>query len=455
MLSSGVALRSAAMTSLAIAGGWLIVASAIPMSATLLVAGGAVALLLVIMSDRLAIVIMLCFFTVVAANSAYPQFVTAAFFLRFAMYGLLIVFIVARRRVLRLHPPLLPIALAGLVLLSEVSAIWSPEPFLTLQRSTGLALLLGAAFLFGSSASARELKDALRLSVLGVSLVMVVGLLLVMTGMGTAYTSDGSRFRGILVNPNSVGLTVALSLPLALSYWSEAKTSVRLLWGGVLGVLVLSLLLSRSRGGVVSVVVGFAVFLLKEPLRTRTKVLLAGCMVVVATASAFMIAPELQPAAVREVVGRLAGEGETSSGSGRLESWVLALDTWAERPLSGWGFGTSESVFGPRAIAIQDVFVGESPHNVFVQVLLELGPLGLMLVLTALALIVRTMIRLPPTRLSAGLCGSLAAAMVSQFTEGGFIAAGSLMAFLFWFMAAAAVRLDSSRALSEAPVATG
>jgi len=72
----------------------------------------------------------------------------------------------------------------------------------------------------------------------------------------------------------------------------------------------------------------------------------------------------------------------------RAETWASALDIWLERPVTGWGPGSFASVFRFQ----QDLPIFPDPgghaHNVFVQVLLEAGVVGLVALVLGLAALV-------------------------------------------------------------------
>ena len=95
-----------------------------------------------------------------------------------------------------------------------------------------------------------------------------------------------------------------------------------------------------------------------------------------------------QPAAARERV-RLPGEnvetGKTRTlffTSGRLQAWETAVDQGLGRPIAGYGFGTEDETFVDRSY----LFVSEAVENSFIGVFLQLGVLGVALLVVALAL---------------------------------------------------------------------
>jgi hypothetical protein len=99
------------------------------------------------------------------------------------------------------------------------------------------------------------------------------------------------------------------------------------------------------------------------------------------------------PRAVDEIGNpALTKKNVSTAGSGRIAAWRGALDLIRERPLLGYGFGTEAKVFVDRWYYFQ----GGSTENSYLGLLLQLGVLGLGLVVAlGLALLVRGLRRIP------------------------------------------------------------
>jgi hypothetical protein len=82
----------------------------------------------------------------------------------------------------------------------------------------------------------------------------------------------------------------------------------------------------------------------------------------------------------------LTRKNVSAAGSGRVAAWRGTLQLIRERPLLGYGFGTEGRVFVDRWYYFQ----GRTPENSYLGLLLQLGVLGLgLIVLLGLALLVR------------------------------------------------------------------
>jgi O-antigen ligase len=82
----------------------------------------------------------------------------------------------------------------------------------------------------------------------------------------------------------------------------------------------------------------------------------------------------------------------------RLYIWSFVLDRMAERPFLGWGLEASRVMpdFGWIPWPGQDRMIPLHPHNEFLQVWMELGPLGLGLLLAGLLVPLRNALACAP-----------------------------------------------------------
>ena len=397
----------------------------------------------VFLSAARQILLVIAFVAVILSSSNLGEVTSGLFYVRFATYAGLIalVWITGHRQATTFQQRSFFAALAAIASLALTSTIWSISPMVTLQRSIGMTLLAMTVV----SLSWRCWKDerTVRSDFQGLAVVATVVMCgnLILFLLNEPWAFSGSQLRGILQNPNTVGLLVALTLPIELSLVSTSSGIKKLGWS--LGVVVsgTGLLLSQSRGGIVAASVGAAGYMLFRRSPSGRRQLLALVTVVLAASSLLLLIPALQPGPVRDVVARFEGTGEVAGGSGRTTAWRLAAEIWRQRPLTGWGFGTTEFTFGVRSLEIQEVFTGLHPHNALLETLLEIGPLGLGALLVALLV---PCMGARPRSLSdfhAGLTGAFFAGLTLMFVESGLTSAGSIKAFLFWLVAAALVRL--------------
>jgi hypothetical protein len=160
-----------------------------------------------------------------------------------------------------------------------------------------------------------------------------------------------------------------------------------MLWFGVL-VQIVSLLLTGSRGGFVSVLVEIAILgwimIWRNPLPIRRMRVAATGLVLVAGAALFFW---LVPTYVLTKLGTINNYMPEASQGGRLALWRNSLGIFREHPWLGAGMGSFVTVYPPHQTDPSDL-VTEHAHNDYVEALTETGLLGGVLILTVLVLFV-------------------------------------------------------------------
>lgn len=149
----------------------------------------------------------------------------------------------------------------------------------------------------------------------------------------------------------------------------------QIFFGFLTGLLLMGILLSRSRGGIIGALIGMTVLACFMGGRARAMIALVADCWAIALVYGWMIG-------FREIFDRFARLGEEAAG--RLQVWSFAWHMIREHPLTGTGLGT----FAPVALLYQ-VFdtdklqVGDA-HSDYLQIAAELGlPLGIAVFLLA------------------------------------------------------------------------
>jgi O-antigen ligase len=184
--------------------------------------------------------------------------------------------------------------------------------------------------------------------------------------------------------------------------------------------------------------------------------------VAVALAAALSVAVWVTTAAPAQTRERLTQP--TSSGSGRVDLWTVGLRMVKDEPITGVGAGnfpvsSVHYLLQPGAIA-RDEFIVDHPkvtHNIYLQVLAELGVIGLALFLaligTCLACVLRAARTFRRQRaatmelLSRGLFIALVALLVADFFSS---ALYSKQLYLLLAMGPALLAMASPRRASTA-----
>lgn len=386
----------------------------------------------------------------------------------------------------RTRPRLLPgtLAAGGLCALGVVSTSWSADPELTFERAAGFAILVASAWAIavGTAGRARQVGQVL-VAVLAATVFIALGGLVELwhaydQTVVPATRGQGARYNGIGQNPNQVAMLIALTLP--LSAWAVRSTRA---WGRAVTVAALlllagSLLASGSRGAIIAAAAGCIVYALAVARRWRlawaAAVTVAFVLAILATQlppraetdpvlnTRFGATPQLSS---RDLGGKLPLEsefgfpGENAPGgrrtlifsSGRTQAWEMGTRQALERPVAGYGFGTEDRVFVDRSY----LFVSSVVENSFLGVFLQLGLVGVAILVAALALPLgawfRVRRRLAPEEREVGaVCAAVVVAGVALAVPQSFVTSvGSPPTAPFWvslfLLAALAGRVGESR----------
>lgn len=255
------------------------------------------------------------------------------------------------------------LALAALVAWTALSAIWAPTPgppVLEAERALLYASAVAAVFLSG----ARRSPASLALGVFAAVLVLCGWAL-----GDRLFGHAAGRLGGPIGYANGLGLVATVGILLTIGF-ARRRPAVL----AALIVLLPTLVLTYSRGSWLALGAGVVVIAgLAVRHRPRLLVGLAvACVLVVAAALVFG-----QHGAASGGSARLA----SLSGNGRGDYWRAALDEVRAHPVLGGGAGTWSRWWllrRPNANGALDA------HDLYLETLAELGPVGLLILVGAL-----------------------------------------------------------------------
>jgi O-antigen ligase len=194
-----------------------------------------------------------------------------------------------------------------------------------------------------------------------------------------------------MANPNNFGQLAALAFPLALYQYIFGKGWVRWLGFALSGVLVAGIVVSISRGALISLIIVFVVVMVRERRR-----LIPLLLVAVLALSAVPLLPDFFIYRVENLNDDvknsiMIGNKQTLTSRGHLNTAGLRI--WAANPVMGVGLGNFGRYYIKREF-IGGMTAGAQvmPHNIYIQAMAEMGTVGLavlvwMLVNSALSLI--------------------------------------------------------------------
>jgi len=276
--------------------------------------------------------------------------------------------------------------LAFLCALAGLSAFWSPVPMYTVACAVGFM----AYFIFGAFlARYLPVDTVLRTLLWSLSVFTVLGLIAGLVSSDTAWLPPSVeenvyRLQGLALSPNSFGQLAALYGVIAMACLSRHIMSVKLFMAHIiLGLTALALTGDRT------VLIALIATTLLTGARHFNWVRygLFGLLALFAAGlflTAMGSAPSLHE--TMQMFSRTGSVDEILTLTGRTEIWSAALDHVWERPLFGWGFNGTEALMTasmPRNFSGTAV----NAHNMYLQLALTLGLVGL---LPGLALIAMT-----------------------------------------------------------------
>jgi putative inorganic carbon (HCO3(-)) transporter len=179
---------------------------------------------------------------------------------------------------------------------------------------------------------------------------------------------DRAGWIGIFANPNDLAYHMVVGLTLALaSREQERQPILRAFYLGLIALDVSTVLLTKSRGGMIATLVAGSLWMLRSFKRARTT--FGAILTVLGVLS---LGPDNPWRSRNE---RALSFGQDISARGRVDAWRTALNVVEERPLTGVGGGAfmiAWPIFAPG-----DTGPARTEHNTFVQLVAELGLPGL------------------------------------------------------------------------------
>ncbi|MFZ1936715.1 MAG: O-antigen ligase family protein [Thermoguttaceae bacterium] len=208
-------------------------------------------------------------------------------------------------------------------------------------------------------------------------------LVVAMRFMAAVGVSTGRISVGASYDPNDIAMVLATLFPFVAYAFVQGGLRARLFCTALMGGIMLGILSTGSRGGLLAL--GVAGALLAFTPGTGVKIWHK--LFVVVLAAGFFMSPAADKVKKRfqEVLSGRDYNLDTSekTGGGRLMIWSDALKAIAERPLTGVGVGNATTAMGAEYHRWMTV------HNSYLQVGVELGVPGLIVFLLLLRTIWR------------------------------------------------------------------
>lgn len=391
--------------------------------------------------------------------------------------GLIVLAIVGAFAILRRAPaarlPPAFVLMEVLVALAVVSAAWSVDAHLTLERTFTIAALFIAGYGLATLGSRPEAaaQTILGSVLVGALLVAVASLVAVVfarhDAIQPATTGAGWRFQGVGQNPNTVPMLLAVAYPVALGGVLSTRGRKRWLLGAALLLMAGEVSVSGSRGALIAGTAGALVVAVALGSTWRRRGLLVAAVLVLAAACVGANKLQGSPSPVPTTSGAAAsGLAQRTRGinaenvfrledeighppfgayqppvprtllgsSGRAQAWVGAFKQGVQRPVDGYGFGMEEKVFVDRFYAFEGAFV----ENSYLSVFLQLGAVGVATFIALIAFLARDGLRacratsIDTRAPAAAAAGALLAGATIGMTQSGLLAVGNIASVGLW-----------------------
>jgi len=212
---------------------------------------------------------------------------------------------------------------------------------------------------------------------------------------------DDRRLGGYIMNPNELGMICGLGISCLIfdlynnkkRFWAIAK----------IAVLLLVLILTKSRSSLVGLLLIAFFHLRKLDSKIIKYAIYAGIAAVI-------------PIGVSKLIMREGGIDDILSMTGRMPFWkALITEGLPREPLLGFGFMRID--YNDTFSSVHS-YTAHMTHNTFMQVLMNLGFIGLTLALTQLTVTIRGFLKEAEEK-KLMLLGILIPVLINSFTEFG------------------------------------
>ncbi|WP_440133393.1 O-antigen ligase family protein [Chitinophaga sancti] len=212
---------------------------------------------------------------------------------------------------------------------------------------------------------------------------------------------EDRRLGGYIMNPNELGMLCGLGVSCLIfdlyRFKKKAWTIIKI------AIMVYVLILTKSR----SSLVGLLIIVFFHVRRLNSKLIIYGIYAAVIAAI---------PVAVEKLILRKGGIDDILSMTGRMPFWKALISEGLPRePLLGFGFMRID--YKDKFESVH-TYAGHMTHNTFMQVLMNLGFVGLCLVLVQLVFTFRGFLREEQEK-KLMLLGIIIPVLINSFTEFG------------------------------------
>jgi len=273
----------------------------------------------------------------------------------------------------RLEFKVMPPAAWSYVAWAIVSVAWAIDAGIAWTHLQTLIQLFLIAFLVASLVVQRPaiVRPLLWVYSLSAAATALVG---IQSYLGGRLVEDA---RAVALEGQDPAQFAAILLPALVFGLYEALNGDRRILGGAIALLTtVGVIISGTRGAWVAVAV-VAVLLILPQLRPRRRI--AAIAMTLA-----LVGVAYQLPGVSDLVADRTGDALSTGGAGRTSIWSAAVTMYASAPVLGVGYANFPVAYTPEVVRASGAtswahLQGRGPHNLVVGTLIELGPIGLLL----------------------------------------------------------------------------
>ena len=340
---------------------------------TLVVAGIVVVTFLLILRTRdLGKVFIVLIATLIFSDSRSPMFAFAET-AKIGVVVLTFIFITFNFHLFKKVPNIIFKYFLPFLIFALFATLWSQDKFTAFQKAFSYGLVyfvLPLLFLKAMVSDKSFIKDVL------VFFFLILSAGLVIHAVNPEFTSLVGRYRGLLGNPNGLGIFLTVMYPLVFLLGIDLGDQFKgnrfyFLFYGVFG---LSLLLTGSRTSLIAILI----FFLFNRLRYLSNTVAFILFIALIFSYEFLLStlPEFIEFFGLAEYFRL---DTIEEGSGRFIAWNFAWQRVQEVFLVGGGFGHTEYVFKQYFSELSKLGHQGNAHNSFLTLWLDTGLIGFLL----------------------------------------------------------------------------
>lgn len=275
--------------------------------------------------------------------------------------------------------------LTALLVLAVLSYFWSVSPERWTSAIIPVVILSATAMTLGSMMSMRGLLYVIAAMLLGSAIGSLVAVAIFPEARSSGEDNWAQTWRGLYMHKNGLGGAMAVAVIMAIVLYPMVPVKARkyLVGSGLLALFLLVYGESVTAQGLTLILLGGLAlrYLLRQSLALWAVVFLLSILALFVLVTVILSTDIAQP--IFDAIGR------KSTLSGRIPLWILSMEAVAERPWFGHGLFSFWDVESARVLQIARHptmnYIPFYSHNGVVEILLNLGIVGLVLAVAMIA----------------------------------------------------------------------